>query len=268
MVLKLSSIGLLKYKQYKPKSGSFDKVKFLKEFQDTYESKAGFTQKKTFAPSTIGYGHGKCARYWYLAFSGVEFEDTADYKAKANMENGSFVHDRLQTRLSKMNNNYKLINHEFEISMSSPPIRGFRDSLILDVENNIEIPFEIKSMKDAKFVHKHSSEQPDENHMIQLLIYMYQEGHQTGVFFYENKDSQEPLLLVVEMDEQNKKLIEYVLEWLRGVYSLYENKTLPTRAGDSKTRMPCSYCPVKKVCWKEMKLEDGEIDYPLMETKI
>ncbi len=22
-------------------------------------------QKKTFAPSTIAYGHGECARYWY-----------------------------------------------------------------------------------------------------------------------------------------------------------------------------------------------------------
>jgi len=27
-------------------------------------------QKKTFAPSTIAYGHGECARYWYLAFEG------------------------------------------------------------------------------------------------------------------------------------------------------------------------------------------------------
>ena len=26
------------------------------------------TQKKTFAPSTIAYGHGECPRYWYLAF--------------------------------------------------------------------------------------------------------------------------------------------------------------------------------------------------------
>jgi len=264
----LGSIGQLKYKQYKPKSGTFDKDKFLQEFKDTYESKAGFTQKKTFAPSTIGYGHGKCARYWYLAFNGAEFEDTADYKGKANMENGTFVHDRLQSRLSKMNKSYKVIDHEAEILVEDPPIRGFRDTLILDVENNIEIPFEIKSMKDDKFVYKQSSQKPEENHMIQLLIYMYTKGHDTGVFFYENKNDQEPLLIVIEMDEQNKKLVEYVLDWLRGVYKLYEEKTLPSRAGESKTRMPCSYCPVKKTCWKEMKLDIGDVDYPMMETTI
>ena len=31
-------------------------------------------QKKTFAPSTIAYGHGECARYWYLAFDGGTFD--------------------------------------------------------------------------------------------------------------------------------------------------------------------------------------------------
>ena len=30
------------------------------------------TQKKTFAPSTIAYGHGECPRYWYLAFDGQD----------------------------------------------------------------------------------------------------------------------------------------------------------------------------------------------------
>ena len=32
------------------------------------------TQKKTFGPSTIAYGHGECPRYWYLAFEGAVFE--------------------------------------------------------------------------------------------------------------------------------------------------------------------------------------------------
>ena len=206
-------VNVLKYQ--KSASSGFDRDRFLQEFYDTYESKAGFTQKKTFAPSTIGYGHGKCARYWYLAFNGAEFEDTSDSKAKAAMENGTFTHDRIQSRLSKMDKSYKVINHESEIIVDSPPIRGFRDSLILDVENNIEIPFEIKSMKDEKFVYKQSSEKPEPQHLIQLLIYMKQGGHKTGVFFYENKNDQGPLLLVVELDDKNEKLIDYVFDWLR-----------------------------------------------------
>lgn len=259
-------VNVLKYK--KPDASSFDRESFLKEYYETYESKAGFTQKKTFAPSTIGYGHGKCARYWYLAFNGADFEDTANPKSKAAMENGTFVHDRIQARLSKMNINYKVINHESEILIEDPPIRGFRDSLILDIKNNIEIPFEIKSMKDDKFYHKQSSEQPEPQHLIQLLIYMKQGGQPTGVFFYENKNDQEPLLLVVEMNEENSKLIDDVFEWLRGVYKLYQDQTLPNRPSDSKTRMPCTYCPVKKVCWKDMKNEEGDVEYPLMEIKL
>ena len=98
----------------KKKPNGFDKEKFLQEFDDTYESKAGFTQKKTFAPSTIGYGHGNCARYWYLAFNGADFEDTATPKAKAAMENGTFTHDRIQSRLSKMNKNYNEQEHRME----------------------------------------------------------------------------------------------------------------------------------------------------------
>lgn len=260
-------MGIVSALRYKTNSDSvFDREKFLEEYYDTYESKAGFTQKKTFAPSTIGYGHGKCARYWYLAFNGVDFEDTATPKAKAAMENGTFTHDRIQSRLSKMNKNYKVIDHEYEILIDSPPIRGFRDTLILDVEKNIEIPFEIKSMKSEKFVYKKTSEQPEPQHLIQLLIYMKQGGHSTGVFFYENKDDQDPLLLVVEMNEENSKLIEDVFEWLRGVYNLYENQTLPNRPSESKTKMPCTYCPVKKVCWKEMKLDLGDVEYPLMQV--
>jgi len=262
----LGIVRVLKYT--KPSGESFDREKFLKEFYDTYESKAGFTQKKTFAPSTIGYGHGKCARYWYLAFNGSDFEDTSDAKAKAAMENGSFTHDRIQARLSKMNKNYKVVDHEAEILIESPPIRGYRDSLIIDVENNLEIPFEIKSMKDEKFVYKVSSEKPEPQHLIQLLIYMKQGGHKTGVFFYENKNDQTPLLLIVELDDENEKLIEYVFEWLRGVYQLYENETLPNRAGEAKTKMPCTYCPVKKVCWKEMNLELGDVEYPIMEMPL
>jgi len=245
---------------------NFDKNVFLQEYEETFESKAGFTQKKTFAPSTIGYGHGKCARYWFLAFNGAEFEDNNTLQAKANMENGTFTHDRLQNRFSKMNKVYKVVEHETEILSSDPPIRGFRDTLFVNTETGEEIPFEIKSMKDDKFYSKKISEIPEPNHLLQLLIYMREKGHKTGVFFYENKNDQEPLLITIEMNKKNQELLDYVYSWLKEVYKAYEDNTLPNRAGESKTRMPCSYCPVKKVCWKDMKDQDGEIIIELMET--
>jgi len=57
------------------------------------------TTKKTFAPSTIAYGHGECARYWYLAFDGQMFEDNADAYASANMSVGTLSHARIQNAM-------------------------------------------------------------------------------------------------------------------------------------------------------------------------
>ena len=252
----------------KKKPGGFNKDKFLDEYWKTYdvESKAGFTQKKTFSPSTLGYGHGNCARYWFLAFTGSDFEDTATAKAKAAMENGTFTHDRVQQRMSKMNESYKVVAHEIDITHQDPPIHGYQDSLIHDIENDLMLPFEIKSAKDSKWISKSLTQEPDANHKIQLLTYMKIGGYKHGVFFYEDKDNQDICMIVISMDEENTSLIDYVFDWLRGVYDIYLAETLPNRAF-TKSTYACKGCPVKNVCWKIMKDNDGEVQYPAMEPK-
>jgi CRISPR/Cas system-associated exonuclease Cas4 (RecB family) len=251
----------------KKKPNGFDKDKFIQEFQDTYESKAGFTEKKTFSPSTLGYGHGNCARYWFIAFNGADFEDTANSQAKAAMENGNFVHDRIQDRMSKMNKSYKVIAHEIDTVFQDPPIHGYMDSLIHDTENDLMIPFEIKSAKDQQWSIKKVTQEPSDNHRIQLLTYMKTWGYTQGVFMYEDKDDQSLLLINIQMDEENSKLIDYVFDWLRGVYDIYLAETLPNRAF-TKSTWACKGCPVKKVCWKDKKDEEGEVIYPPMVTKL
>ena len=251
----------------KKKPGGFDKEKFLEEYWDSFDSKAGFTEKKTFSPSTLGYGHGNCARYWFIAFSGAEFEDTAKPLAKAAMENGTFTHDRLQSRFNKLNKSYKVIAHEIDTVHQDPPIHGFMDTLIHDLENDLMIPFEIKSAKDEQYTVKKYAQEPSDNHRIQLLSYMKIWGYEHGVFFYENKNDQEPTMVIISMDEDNTKLIDYVFDWLRGVYDLYLAETLPNRAF-TKSTWACKGCPVKNVCWKEMKENDGEVEYPAMVTKL
>lgn len=250
----------------KKKPNGFDKEKFLQEFDDTYESKAGFTEKKTFSPSTLGYGHGNCARYWFIAFNGADFQDTANAQAKAAMENGNFVHDRLQERMSKMNVSYKVIAHEIDTWHQDPPIHGYMDSLIHDVENDLMIPFEIKSAKDQQWSNKAITQEPSDNHRIQLLTYMKIWKYDQGVFLYENKDDQKKLLINIEMNEENSNLIDYVFDWLRGVYDIYLAETLPNRAF-TKSTYACKGCPVKDVCWKQMKNDEGEVQYPAMEPK-
>lgn len=251
----------------KKKPGGFDKEKFLEEYLNTFESKAGFTQKKTFSPSTLGYGHGNCARYWFLAFNGAEFQDTAKPSAKAAMENGTFTHDRLQQRFNKLNESYKVVAHEIDTTLQDPPIHGFMDTLIHDIENDLMIPFEIKSAKDEQWTIKKYTLEPSDNHKIQLLTYMKIWNYEHGVFFYENKNDQEPVMIVISMDKDNAELIDYVFEWLRGVYDLYLAETLPNRPF-LKSTYTCKNCPVSKVCWKELKDEEGEAQWPAMKTKL
>ena len=257
----MKAITTLKVKKRNP--SGFDAKKFEEEFKDTYESKAGFTTKKTFAPSTMGYGHGNCARYWFLAFSGSDFIDTANVQAKAAMENGNFVHNRLQSRFSKMDKSYRVIDHEIDTWHDDPPIHGYLDTLIEDLDNSQLVPLELKSAKDEQFSMKKHTLEASSNQMIQLLTYMKIHGYPQGCFVYENKNDQTLLFIVINMDEENEKLIDYVFNWLRGVYDLYENKTLPTRAFE-RASYTCKGCPVKPTCWKDMKDSPGDVDYPAM----
>lgn len=254
-----SIVGNLKFK--KVQDGDFDPHLFAEEVEQAYlaDSRSGFTQKTTFAPSTIGYGHGNCARYWYMAFNGAEFEDTADAIGKANMLNGTYVHDRIQKIVQKIPNN-RIKEIEREIKNEDPPIRGFAD-LIVDW-NGEEVIGEIKSANEAVYAVRQSTMSPSGHHKLQLLIYMYIENINQGFFYYENKNDNNLIIIPIKMNDANKKLVEEVFDWLREVYKTYENKTLPNRAF-TKSQTACKYCPVKKECWKN--LDDGEVIIEAME---
>lgn len=88
---------------------------------------AKFTKKKTFSPSSIGYGNATCARYWYLAFDGAVFEDDNDALGIANMSYGTQAHTRIEKLFEDAG---LLIDKEIEIKLSDPPIRGYMDVMI------------------------------------------------------------------------------------------------------------------------------------------
>ncbi len=117
--------------KFKKVTGEFDPSDFAKMLDDAYlATKRGdqIMTKTSFSPSTIGYGHGKCPRYWYLAFSGVGFIDENDSVAVANMAQGTQAHERLQKLIESTGVLKKV---EKEIINEYPPIRGFID-LVLD----------------------------------------------------------------------------------------------------------------------------------------
>ncbi len=255
----------LRFRKARP---SEDIVAWLhNELEQAYLSRVGepkVTKKKTFSPSSIGYGHGKCARYWYLAFEGkYVFTSKTDAKGMAIMMNGTKVHDRIQELLLERGT---LAETEVEIKIESPPIRGYLDGKIKLPDGTTFPIMEIKSANTNAFDARMSRNKPSDYHLIQLLIYLVAEGEELGVFLYEHKDTQEVLFIPVEMNEENRELIEYVFEWLRQVRKAWEDQTPVARPVKRRDSVLCKTCPLYDPCWNDV--ENGELQIPVMETKL
>ena len=248
-------IANLKFQKMSDPDG-FDIAAFAKMYEEAVLSEKrpdAFTQKKTFSPSSIGYGNGNCPRYWFIAFTGAEFENETDAMGVINMDNGTYVHERIQKIMAKTP---VFKANETEVTHDDPPIRGFADTFI--DWNGVEVIGEIKSAKQAIFDIRQAEMQPLPYHKVQLLTYMKIRGAKQGFFFYENKNDNSFLIIPINMDEKNTKLVDDVWGWMRKVYSAYEAGTLPERKF-TKSTWACKGCPVKKTCWAEKK-DLGEVD--------
>ncbi len=209
-----------------------------------YIAKRGpkFQQKKSFAPSTIAYGHGECPRYWYLAFEGAIFEDNADAFAGANMNNGTKSHERIQQAMADSG---ILVDSEFKIINEDPPIFGYGD-VILNWEGE-ELLGEIKTAMAEGFEYRKKSRKAKTGHLIQILIYMKILKKAKGVLIYENKNNHELLAVPVEVNEYYIKWVDQAFEWMRTVRKAWENKTLPEKNYRSNSKI-CKSCPLRAVC--------------------
>lgn len=256
----LTSREIVKNLKRFKKPGGFNADELAKLIEKAYLGQrrdSQHTTKKTFSPSTIAYGHGTCARYWYLAFSGSQFEETTDALGVANMSNGTFAHTRLQKLFEESG---ILLGEEIEVLLDDPPIRGFADVLVeMDGEKAIG---EIKTTRQEAFEFRRVTMKPSANHLIQILIYMHQQQLEKGFLFYENKNTQEFLVIPVDMNERNKKILEDVFEWLRIVRKSFDDGVLPEKPVKRKDAKICQGCPIRKVCWEETPV--GDVLIPVM----
>jgi CRISPR/Cas system-associated exonuclease Cas4 (RecB family) len=236
----------LKFKKHTGKH--FDPELFASMLEDAYKLTKradGQITKKSFSPSSLGYGHGTCPRYWYMAFSGAVFIDDNDAVAVANMAQGTQAHERLQKLIATMP---EFRVEEEEIINEYPPIRGFID-LIMEYDGEMVIG-EIKTAKQEVWDTRQAEMKSSGNHMLQLLTYMKLKNAKEGFFLYENKNTQEVLIIPVSMNEKNSKIINDAFIWMQEVWDNFNDGDLPMRpASATKYKLPCTYCPVKKECW-------------------
>jgi CRISPR/Cas system-associated exonuclease Cas4 (RecB family) len=202
-----------------------------------------FTQKKSFAPSTIAFSHGECPRYWYLAFNGGVFEDNADAYGGANMTAGTKSHERIQEAMGNVPD--FLVDSEFKITYSDPPIFGFGD-VVINWEGE-ELLGEIKTMPMEGFEYRKKVGKPKTGHLIQLLIYMKILKKAKAVLIYENKNNHDLLVLPVEVNDYYRQWVDNAFQWMRDVREAWFKQTLPTKNYRSNSKI-CKTCPLQKAC--------------------
>ncbi len=216
--------------------------------------------KISFAPSSLGYGSGKCSRNWFYKLTGgIPQKDDIDALQISNMENGTETHERIQ-KIFELSGTLIEAERPLDTTESPdlPPIRGFVD-LIIDW--NGEAVGEIKTTKQEAFTLRKAEGKPLDYHLIQLLVYMLILGIDRGFLLYENKNTGEWLIFPVMMTPENRKIVEDAFQWMKDTYAAYKEGQLPTRPFD-KSSKECLYCPFKKYCWKD---EVGQIDLPILQ---
>lgn len=226
----------------------------------TANIKPRFQKKTTFAPSTLTYGAGECARYWYLAFEGGIFHDNADAYGVANRTSGTLSHDRIQDAIMNAGildetmefdpepSKYKTQKHpalEFRIKYQDPPISGYGD-VMLNYKGKT-ILGEIKTMPNEGFEYKKASKKPKDGHLMQLIMYMKILKKDLGALIYENKNNHELLVIPVEVNDHYRRWVDQAFDWMRTVRKSWENKELPQKTYRANSKI-CKVCPLQKTC--------------------
>jgi CRISPR/Cas system-associated exonuclease Cas4 (RecB family) len=248
---------------YRRKSAGFDISKLESALRDGYMTKARkpvVTKKTTFSPSSLGYESGTCARRWVLAFRGEDiFEDSVDAVGIANMQSGTDAHTRIQKALADSG---ILKKEEVEVKSVNPPIRGFVD-VIVDIDGE-EVVGEVKTTRQEAFMYREQSMKGAPYHMYQILIYMWILDKKNGFLLYENRNDNTALVIPVAMNDVNKAKLNTALDWMRRVYSAYEDGELPTRPWTRRNKI-CKACPLFTACWD--KYGEGNVVIPPMEVE-
>lgn len=203
-----------------------------------------FTKKKTFSPSTIVFGHGKCPRYWYLAFEGNTFYEEREGKSQANMESGTDRHARIQAAMEGAG---IMVANEEKVSFDDPPIFGFLDSIINWKDS--EYLVEIKTQNQDAFERHKRSMTASTYHIVQLLIYMKIFKKKKGMVMYENKNTHDLLVIPININQKHVDFVDYLFGWMREVYAAWKDKKLPeVPYKNNDVKVPCSSCPVQQAC--------------------
>jgi CRISPR/Cas system-associated exonuclease Cas4 (RecB family) len=244
-----SLINKLVEKPKKDEENTIDTQAIVDKIKEGYaaQRKPSFKKRSSFTPSTLTYGAGKCARFWYLWFEGNEAESKTDWYSVANMDSGTDRHKRIEDAMEHAG---ILITNEERLSYEDPPISGRTDAIIKWDDHNILT--EIKTLNEDSFHYLNVKGQPRKYHVEQLLIYMKILKKSFAFLVYESKNSHELSIFPVKLSEHYKEFINYFFGWMQEVKKASDEGKLPENVYRSNSKV-CKGCDFETVCRSKPK---------------
>lgn len=186
-----------------------------------------------------------CKRYQVLLFQGAEAEPKVDGRGMKIFGNGDDVHSRWAGYFKDMG---ILVETEKKIKINDPvPISGSADGII---NWGGEIVYEMKSMNTERFAYRQLYKKPDDDTYRQIQFYLYALEMEKGIVIYENKNTQEYLIFLVE---RNDEFLKKEFKKREKIWDVFQSGETPKRPYKRESTN-CQRCELETYCW--MTLDD------------
>lgn len=194
---------------------------------------------------------GKCPRAIFFKFKNVP-EKELEPNILRLFEHGDHMHQLIMGALTSTRDIH-LVASEVKI----PPqeiISGRADAIVSDGKDLYVL--DIKSMNSMIF---RSMEEPKEENVQQIQLYLYYFGIKKGILLYVNKDNLELKEFIFDYNETEAESLVKSLDFLK---NQIDSNIIPTRLPDYPENWQCRYCQYKEICkmgsqeemnWNEFK---------------
>lgn len=184
---------------------------------------------------------GKCSRAVFFKLKNAP-RQAMDARILRIFEHGEHIHRNIFNILYRLK-----IGVTTEIPIPSQEIISGRADAILCI-NNENYVLDIKSINSMIF---RNLNQPKEDNLFQLQLYMHYFNIKKGILLYIDKDQQNIKEFTVDYDQE---LVKGLLDGFYDLRAKIEANSVPGRLPDYPLNWQCSYCQFKEIC----KIADGQ----------
>ena len=194
---------------------------------------------------------GKCPRAIFFKFNNVP-EKELEPNILRLFDHGDHMHQLIMGALTSTRD-----IHVVASEVKIPPqelVSGRADAIISDGQDLYVL--DIKSMNSMVFK---AMEQPKEENIQQIQLYLYYFKIKKGILLYVNKDNLELKEFIFDYSPAEAKSLIKSLDFLK---SQIDSDIVPARLADYSENWQCRYCQYKEICnmgsqeemnWQEFK---------------